>query len=58
VIGTRKWTKPGSLPQEELQLKAAGDGWHTLRLVSANLPANGIPFELTATYTATQEINL
>jgi alpha-amylase len=56
LIGSQKWTKQGLSPAGNLQLHAAANGWHTVRLTSANLPAEGIPFELTVTYVATQEI--
>ena len=56
MIGSQKWTKQGLAPAGDLQLHAVGNGWHTVRLTSANLPAEGIPFELTVTYIATEEI--
>jgi alpha-amylase len=57
TLGSQTWTKQGNLPPGNLKVPAASSGWHTLRLVGANLPAVGIPFELTATYDATQEIH-
>jgi hypothetical protein len=56
MIGSQKSTKQGLAPAGDLRLHAVGNGWHTVRLTSANLPAEGIPFELTVTYIATQEI--
>jgi alpha-amylase len=55
TIGSQKWSK-NSTPPGALQLQAAEGGWHSLRLNSVNLRAEGIPFELTATYTASQEV--
>jgi hypothetical protein len=57
IVATQNWTKQGHSSGGNLKLKAAGNGWHTLRLTSANLSAEGNPFELTVTYTATQEIS-
>ena len=56
MIGSPKWTKQGPASAGDLRLHAAGNGWHTARLTSAKLPTEGIPFELTVTYIATQEI--
>jgi alpha-amylase len=56
TLGSQKWTHPGPVPAGDLRLEAGGDGWHTLRLTSAGLPAKGVPFELTVTYLATQEV--
>jgi alpha-amylase len=55
VIGTRAWTQSGPGSTGSLQIQAAGNGWHTLRLTSHDLPANGAPYELTVTYTATPQ---
>jgi alpha-amylase len=55
-LGSQKWTKQGPSPAGDLQVQAVGNGWHRLRLESANLPAAGLAFELTATYVASQEI--
>jgi alpha-amylase len=57
TIGSQKWTKQGHSPAGDLRVQAVGNGWHSLRLTSANLPAEGIPFALTATYTATRELS-
>jgi alpha-amylase len=56
AIGTQQWSKAGASPAGNLHVRAAGNGWHVLRLTGANLPKEGSPFELTVTYTATQEI--
>jgi len=56
IIGSQNWTRQGHSPAGDLRLKAVGNGWHTLRLTSSNLPAEGNPFELTVTYNATQEV--
>ena len=56
TVGTQKWTKQGLSPAGDLRVQAVGNGWHTLRLTSANLPAGGVRFTLTATYTAAGEI--
>jgi alpha-amylase len=53
-VGAKKWNA-GS-PSVTLNTHTAAGGWHTLQLASNGLPAAGIPFELTVTYTATQEI--
>jgi alpha-amylase len=56
TIGSQKWTKQGQSPAGDLRVQTLGTGWHALRLDCANLAAAGIPFELTATYVASQEI--
>jgi alpha-amylase len=58
VIGTQKWTYPAGSQPAELKAHASKSGWHTLRLTSTDLPAEGVPFELEVTYTATQELAL
>ena len=55
VIGSHRLTAHDHRPHK-IQLHAAGSGWHSLRLTSANLPAHGHPFELTVTYTGTPGI--
>ena len=57
MVHWQKWTSQGPTPAGDLRLKADENGWHTLRLASSCLPAEGIAFELTATYLATQEIS-
>ncbi len=57
TLGSQNWTRPSHTPAGNLRVQAAGNGWHALRLTSANLPAEGTAFELTVTYTATQEIS-
>jgi alpha-amylase len=57
TLGSQKWTRQGHTPAGDLRVHAVGNGWHTLRLNSAHLPTAGITFELTVTYTATQEIS-
>ncbi len=54
-IGSQTWSKD-STPAGALHAQTSADGWHLLRLNSVNLPAEGIPFELTATYTASEEV--
>jgi alpha-amylase len=58
AIGSQKFSRQGASPAGDLHLRAAANGWHTARLTSANLPAEGISFELTATYTAAEEVPL
>jgi hypothetical protein len=42
-----------------LQALVRRDGWHTFKTTGAGLPReNGTPFELSVTYTATQEFAL
>jgi len=42
-----------------LQTAARRDGWHTFKIAGTGLPpASGAPFELSVTYTATQELEL
>ncbi len=55
AIGSQTWSK-NSTPAGPLHVPASVDGWHLLRLNSVNLPAEGIPFELAATYTASEEV--
>jgi alpha-amylase len=57
VIGSQTWNKEGHTQEGKLQLTAAGDGWHALRLNSSGLSTIGIPFELTVVYSATQELS-
>ena len=58
TIGTQTWTKQGHSPEGDLQLPAVGNGWHTLRLKSANLAARGhCSIRVNpATYTATDTL--
>ena len=58
TIGSQNWSAQDKNLPPVLNLRAAPGGWHTLRLTSTGLPAEGIPFELTVTYTATQELAL
>ncbi len=55
-LGAQKWTVQGPSPAGDLQLMAQGDGWHTLRLTSIGLPGEGLPYELSVTYTATPNL--
>ena len=53
AVASQTWSRPSA---GSLHLRAQASGWHTLRLSSASLPPGGSPFELTATYTGTQDI--
>jgi alpha-amylase len=56
ALGTHTWSQATHGATEALHATAASSGWHELRLTGAGLPAAGIPYELTATYTAAGEI--
>lgn len=52
AIGSQTWTSNGPLPSGSLQLSVIVDGWHSLTRTATGFPPAGIPYELTATYTA------
>ncbi len=56
TVASQKWTGPGPAPAGDLHAHPTADGWHTLRLTGTHLPAAGVPYELTATYTAAEEV--
>lgn len=56
TTGSQAWTANGPSPAGRLQLSVKADGWHSLRRTATGFPPAGIPFELTATYTAKPDI--
>jgi alpha-amylase len=44
-------------PNQQLSTKANQSGWFTLRLTGSGLPSSGTAYQLTVTYTGTQELN-
>ncbi|MBA3937878.1 MAG: hypothetical protein H0X38_10480 [Planctomycetes bacterium] len=56
ALGEHAWTKATHGANEALHATAASAGWHELRMTGAGLPAAGIPFELSVTYTAAEEL--
>jgi alpha-amylase len=55
-LATQTWTH--QTPLAPLNTQAAAEGWHTLGLEGSGIASPGIPFELSATYTAPQEITV
>ena len=52
TIASQTWTAGETHLAGNLQVKASKTGWQSIRLTSSNLNADGMPYELTATYTA------
>jgi alpha-amylase len=48
----------GSAGTVELRATVRHAGWQTFQTTATGLPASGVPFELTVTYTSTQELSL
>jgi len=55
VVGTLLWT-PQNPPANGLLLNAALEGWYSLSIVGAALPAVGVPYQVSITYTGTQTV--
>jgi hypothetical protein len=47
----------GSMGTIELASTARQSGWHSFKTTASGLPPGGLPFELSVTYTATQELS-
>jgi len=55
VVGTLLWT-PQNPPANGMLLIAALEGWYSLSIAGAALPAAGVPYQVSVTYTGTQTV--